>query len=99
MSVYSSTSPYSKTTLKKGYLDVATFRNISGQTDDVQFEITSKYQNRPDLLAHDLYNDSTLWWVFSVRNKSVIKDPVYDMQAGTVIYLPQLSTLRSELGI
>jgi Base plate wedge protein 53 len=99
MPSYSSASPYYKTSQTQGYLDVSTFRNISNQTDDIEFEISSRYQNRPDLLAYDLYSDSNLWWVFAVRNKSVIKDPIYDMQAGTKIFLPKLSTLRTELGI
>jgi hypothetical protein len=54
---------------------------------------------RPDILAYDLYGDPGLWWVFAVRNKSVLKDPVYDMLAGQRIYIPNLTTLQNELGI
>jgi prophage DNA circulation protein len=68
-------------------------------TDDVVYEVTSKYENRPDLLAYELYGDSALWWVFAVRNKNTIKDPIYDLVAGTKIYIPRLSTLKTNLGI
>lgn len=96
---YSKISPYSSTEITNNYLDILTLRDFPYETDDILFEITSTYDKRPDLLAYDLYKDSGLWWVFAVRNRSVIKDPVYDMQAGTKIYLPKLSTLRNSLGI
>ena len=97
--MYSKTSPYYNTELGNGYLDVIEFRDIPYQQDDILFEVTSTYENRPDLLAYDLYRDPALWWVFAMRNKSTIKDPVYDLKAGIKIYLPKLSTLNSVLGI
>jgi len=63
------------------------------------YSITSAYTYRPDLLAHDLYDDRRLWWIFAQRNPDVIKDPVYDFVAGTEIYLPQGRYLRSRLGL
>lgn len=99
MTVYSKTSPYSKTSFVNGYLDVIAFRDIPSETDDVLFEVTATYEHRPDLLAYDLYKDQGLWWVFAVRNKSKIKDPVFDLTAGTKIYLPKLSTLKKTLGL
>jgi hypothetical protein len=61
--------------------------------------VASKYENRPDLLAYDLYGDSRLWWVFAVRNPSVIKDSIYDLVSGVSIYIPKLATLKKDLGI
>lgn len=99
MPVYDKTSPYSKTDIVGGYLDILNFRDIPGERDDILFEVTPTYENRPDLLAYDLYQDSKLWWVFSVRNKSIIKDPIFDLRAGIKIYLPKQSTLKTVLGI
>jgi hypothetical protein len=34
-----------------------------------------------------------------MRNKRLLKDPVYDLRAGVKIYLPKLSTLKRSLGL
>jgi hypothetical protein len=99
MPVYNSTSPYYTTRPNAGYLGVINFRNIPSRTDDVLFEVTKKYEHRPELLANDLYGDVNLWWVFAVRNKNVIQDPIFDMVAGIKIYLPQQASLSKVLGI
>jgi hypothetical protein len=99
MSDYSLSSPYYSTPHSAGYLGVINFRNIPAQKDDILFVLTKNYEYRPDLLANDLYGDVKLWWIFSVRNKSIIQDPIFDMVAGTSIYLPQLRTLKTVLGI
>jgi hypothetical protein len=98
MAKYNKSSPYATTEILEGYLDIINFRDIPPENDDLVFEITSTYENRPDLLAYDLYSDVKLWWVFAVRNKSIIKDPVFDMTAGTKIYLPKLTTIKKYLG-
>lgn len=99
MTTYQKTSPYYTTSMSNGYLDIASFRNIPAQTDDILFEVTATYDNRPDLLAYDLYKDTGLWWVFAVRNPSIIKDPVYDLVAGIKIFLPKITTIKIALGI
>ena len=96
---YSKTSPYYSTSVDNGYLDVITFRDIAATTDDVLFEVTSNYHNRPDLLAYDLYGDVNLWWVFAVRNKSIIKDPTFDLVTGVKIYLPTLENINASIGL
>jgi hypothetical protein len=99
MTIYNKTSPYYNTPLKNGYLDVATFRSFPSQDDDVLYQVSKEYEYRPDLLAYEIYKDSSLWWVFAVRNPSIIKDPIFDLEAGVVIYLPKISTLQNSLGI
>jgi hypothetical protein len=96
---YSKTSPYYNTGKDTGYLDVWATRTFPFQTDDILYELDAKYQNRPDLLSFDLYNTVELWWVFAVRNPSIIEDPIFDMVAGIRIYLPKLTTLKQSLGI
>lgn len=98
MTTYTKTSPYYNTSMVNNYLDVINFRDIPKERDDILFELTSTYEHRPDLLAYDLYKDQKLWWVFAVRNRSVIKDPVFDMVAGVKIYLPKASTLQRVIG-
>lgn len=97
-SAYTKLSPYYTTQLKGSYLDIVDFRQLAIETDDVEFTVTSQYEFRPDLLAYDLYGDVNLWWVFSVRNKDKVKDPIYDLFAGQIIYLPKLSSLQNVLG-
>lgn len=99
MSNYNKTSPYFFTPIVNGYLDIMQMRDIPSETDDILFEVTSTYENRPDLLAYDLYENENLWWVFAMRNKKTLKDPVFDLVAGTKIYLPKLSTLQRILGL
>lgn len=96
---YSKSSPYYKTPINGAFLDIVEFRNLTGESDDVLYEITSRYEYRPDLLAYDLYGDSNLWWVFAVRNKDIIKDSIYDFYAGQRIYLPKKNSLKDNLGI
>jgi hypothetical protein len=99
MTIYNKTSPYYKTSTENGYLDIMEFRDIPAERDDVSFTVTKNYEYRPDLLAYDLYGDVNLWWVFSMRNKNLIKDPIYDLESGLQIYLPKLTTIKSALGI
>ena len=83
MTTYSKLSPYYHTPLNGSYLDILSLRNLTGETDDVRYEITSQYEYRPDLLAYDLYGSSRLWWVFAQRNADVIFDPIYDLVSFT----------------
>ena len=97
MALYDNNSPYFKTDYSLGYLDVQVFRDIPQSKDDVLFTVGKEYENRPDLLAYDLYQTPSLWWVFSVRNKNVLRDPVFDMVAGVKIYVPTQATITSAL--
>lgn len=95
MATYKSNSPYFSTPVTDGYLDVIEFRDIPPDVTDIDYEILLQHQYRPDLLAYDFYGDSRLWWVFSVRNKDILKDPVYDLYAGQKIKVPSIDTLKS----
>jgi hypothetical protein len=95
---YSNSSPYYSTDQSNGYLDVWTQRTFPFETDDILYQLDSKYQNRPELLSYDLYNTVNLWWVFAIRNPSIIQDPVFDMVTGIKIYLPKITTLKQSLG-
>ena len=98
MATYTATSPYYETRNNEFYLDLMVNRNIPKKSDDRLFTINQVYNLRPDLLAHDLYGNSELWWVFAQRNPNTLVDPLYDFRIGTQIYLPELETLREALG-
>lgn len=95
---YNSTSPYYTTQYSQFFLDKMTNRPIPKEDDDVQFTINNTYQYRPDLLAFDLYQTPTLWWVFYQRNPNTLQAPPLDFTVGTTIYLPKITTLKSALG-
>ena len=95
---YDATSPYYTTGYSQFFLDVMNNRPIPKLNDDIQFQLNTTYQYRPDLLAHDLYDDGRLWWVFYQRNPNTLMAPPLDFTAGTVIYIPKIATLRSVLG-
>jgi hypothetical protein len=99
MPTYSKSSPYSLTTSTYSYLNVTIWPNIPALADDVPWQVTAGYMHRPDLLSYDLYNDVAYWWVFAVRNPSLLQDPVYDLVPGITIYIPKLITLQTALGV
>jgi alpha-L-fucosidase len=96
---YSNTSPWYNTPVTKNYLDVLTIRPVAAQPNDFLYTIESQYNFRPDLLAFDLYGEASLWWVFIQRNLDVLQDPIFDFVAGTKIYIPKGSGLKSVLGL
>lgn len=98
MATYDSTSPYFETGYNQFYLDVMINRPIPKEDDDLQFTINNTYQYRPDLLAYDLYQTPSLWWVFYQRNPNTLQAPPLDFTIGTTIYLPKITTLKSALG-
>ena len=99
MATYTKSSPYNNTKQNKLYLELLSIRPVPSEKDDFKYVIENQYRHRPDLLAYDLYGNPKLWWVFVQRNMSVIKDPIYDFEPGTSIYLPKRSNLEKFLGI
>jgi hypothetical protein len=99
MATYSKSSPYSTTKENNLYLELLNIRPVPAEDDDYLYTIESQYTNRPDLLAFDLYGDAKLWWVFTQRNMEIIKDPIFDFQPGTRIYVPKKSNLKKFLGV
>ncbi len=98
MATYDATSPYYETGYSQFFLDVMVNRPIPKEEDDLSFTINATYQYRPDLLAYDLYDNSTLWWVFYQRNPNTLQAPPLDFKVGTKIFLPKITTLKAALG-
>jgi hypothetical protein len=62
---------------------------------DVTFTITKKYAYRPDLVAFDMFGDTSLMWVVMQYNNVI--DTFSDFVEGTVITLPTKGRLFGEL--
>lgn len=99
--IYGRSSPYYNTPIiGSKFLDVLQYRPIPYDPTDVYMTITQVYENRPDLLAFDLYNNSKLWWVFAARNPNTLgPDPYFNFKVGVGIYIPTQDTLQAFLGI
>ena len=98
---YSSSSAYYKTPITaQGTLSFWVPRPIPVASSDQVVTISSSYNLRPDLMAHDLYGDSRLFWVFAMRNPNALAaDPLGNFVAGLQIYVSSVSTIKSALGI
>ena len=95
---YPASSPYALTPQTSWYLANYVSRRIAKSGDDKTLTITKKYQYRPDTLSNDLYGTPAYWWIFAVRNRDVIQDPVWDLEIGVTIITPSLATLQKALG-
>lgn len=96
--IYPSASAYSATPQTSWYISNYVYRPISVDSGDKTYTIASRYNNRPDLLAYDLYGNPSYWWIFCVRNPNVIRDPIWDFVAGAVIVIPSQAHLKAALG-
>lgn len=97
--IYNNTSPWAETPVVENYLSFLTIRPVPAEPDDFLYTIESQYTHRPDLLAHDLYKTSKLWWVFTQRNLDVLQDPIYDFIPGVQIYIPKGVSLTKLMGL
>ena len=75
--------------LKSGYLDVQSpvITNVNDYNTKT-IKLTVKYEHRPDLLAHELYGNAKLWWVFAEFNPDLLNDPIVDFKTGITIKYP-----------
>ena len=92
---YDKSSPYYLTKQASWFLSNLEFRDIPPHLSDREITIDSKYHERPDLLASDLYGDVGYWWIFMIRNPNVIKDPIFDQTTGKRIFVPTQDRLLS----
>jgi hypothetical protein len=95
---YKLASPYYGTPRWGQFMDIWKGVVIPKDVTDARYQIDPPYNLRPDLLAYDMYQDANLWWVFAVRNPDVIRDPVFDFVAPTVIYVPSLAVVKTAVG-
>ena len=60
---------------------------------DDQFH-TVVQDDRIDKLAHDYMGDSALWWIIADYNDLFF---CHDLEIGSVLRIPQISTVRTEI--
>ena len=80
------------------YLDINELPVIPKSLADDTYTIEPRYENRPDLLAYELYGTANLWWVFSLRNPDLLVDPLEDFTAGKVIRVPTRESIDRVVG-
>lgn len=76
------------------FLDINNLPSIPKTVSDELYVIEPKFHQRPDLLAHQLYGTTRLWWVFCLRNPDLIEDPIRDFTQGTEISLPSKNAVE-----
>jgi len=93
---YSKNSFLSSATTKSFYtgLNYNNLPRIKPSISDTTVVLTEKYNMRPDLLAQDLYENVEFWWVFSLRNLEILKDPINDFKSGLSIKVPSKATIE-----
>lgn len=100
--IYKNTSPYFDTVQKNvfiEYLDVLNLRTIPKDETDEIVAIESKHNERPDLLSTELYGTPDLWWVLTLANMDLIKDPIFDFTTGKEIRTPTKDRVFTLLGL
>lgn len=94
---------------KTSYLNFADLFNFQGETffdtpdfpaipisdKDKYVTIDSSYLGRIDLIAHDFYRDSSLWWVIALANN--LDSLPTQVKLGIRLRVPALVTVRSIL--
>jgi len=75
------------------FLDINNLPSLRPTENDEAYIISAKYAERPDLLAYDLYGSTRLWWVFTLRNPDLLKDPIRDFKEGVRIFLPSADSV------
>ena len=90
MATYRTDSLYRDTKITNNqYLDELTIDNIDVKnTTTKTMTLNEKYDEKPDLLAYDLYGNAKLWWVFGLFNQDALADPIIDFKAGLKIIVP-----------
>ena len=76
------------------FLDVNNLPALPPNVNDEEYTINARYSERPDLLAYDLYGSTRLWWVFSISNPDLLKDPIRDFKKGLTIFLPSADNVN-----
>lgn len=96
---YPVTSAYYSTPQLSWRMDRYRHRVIIPSVKDRRHVIENRHHHRPDLLANEIYGSAEYWWVFASRNMNVIRDPIFDFEAGREIIIPDTTSVRAARGV
>lgn len=91
---YTGDSFYASTPIRGRFLDIWRPIEIPSNINDQVYSIPKKYEFRPDLAANFFYGNSKLWYIFGLRNKDVLIDPIYDFKEGLEIFVPTRDSIQ-----
>lgn len=91
------TSPWYETEQTSWYTGIMKPRSIPSHSTDYTLLVDAKYDEKPGLLAYDLFGDQRLFWVFQSMNRDLIVDPIFDLKAGLTITVPTSTRLNAAL--
>ncbi len=67
------------------------FRDIYEETsNDKYFKVTSREQDRLDIIAQDYYNDASMWWIIAYANNLT---NCFYIPIGTILRIPYIVNL------
>jgi len=91
---YSGDSFYAITPISNRFLGIWQPINVPSNLIDQVYIIPTKYELRPDLAANQFYGNPKLWYIFGLRNKDLLVDPIYDFKAGLEIFIPSRDNIQ-----
>jgi len=62
------------------------------QLKSVRHRVKADQIGRLDILAHEYFRDTKLWWVIAAVNDLI--DPIEEMYAGQVLIIPSIDVVR-----
>lgn len=96
-SEYSRYSPYFNVK-QTWYLDTMILKTMRPADDDEIYQIPTKFHHQPWRLAKEKYGNERLYYIFAVLNKDILKDPVYNFNAGITIRIPSVNRVQKYIG-
>lgn len=85
---------YDKTQVEDNILQPLELPSLPMNSNDTFVVIETKYDRRPDKMAHDLYGNERYYYVFLLANMDQMEDPVFDFKSGMTIRVPSRENIR-----
>lgn len=90
---YSLDSMYGFTPIISRFMVYYVHRSVPPHELDQVIRLDQRYENRPDLLANDIYGNPDMFWIIAIRNG--LEDPIYGFKTGELYTIPHPSFART----